>query len=296
MKTAPGALVTLINSSNVFFAVDLYDIFLSNGDNLRLANSDRPIVYPATGTVLTPGTFEPFGFQRSGVHWSSTAQVDSLDVTMLVTTAEQYNGKPIAQAAREGIFDAARVALYRAFFTQAGVLVDALLHFEGTVGQVEPTSSSVRLVIKSELDKLSRKMPENLVQPPCAHLFLDDGCDPNPPGTLRASVTSTGTLAGTPTTLVVGYTGSAATNFYQLGSIHLTSGVCAGQYRAIRSDADSGGLHNLTLAVPLPAAPAAGDTYTLIRGCPRTQAACSAYGNLARFRGFPYVPRPEDAV
>lgn len=309
MKTATVPLVALINDSNVFMVADLYDIYLANGDNFRWTDADRPVEYPTTGTVITdlagdpaPGVFEPtVGISRQGVEWTCAAEVQSLDITINLQDPDSpespsplYNGLPLVQHILEGLFDDARFKVYKAFFDVAGALVDVLLHFEGTVGEVTPTSSSVKLGVKSELDKLNIKMPTNLFQPGCAHAFLSEGCDPNPPGTLRASVTSTGALIGTPTKTLLTISGTAASNFYQLGVIHITSGQCSGQRRAVRSDADGGGGHQLTLAVPLPLAPLAGDTYSLIRGCARTKAACTAYSNLARFRGFPYVPRPED--
>jgi uncharacterized phage protein (TIGR02218 family) len=297
VKTATGALVTFLNSSNTFNICDLYDIFLANGDNLRLANSDRPIVYPATGTVLPPGTFLPtVGFERAGVQWSSTLTVQSLDVTMLVNETILYNGKPLAQAALEGIFDGARIKLYRAFFDANSALVDALFHFEGTVANVEPTSSSIRLVVNSELDKLRLRLPLNIYQPGCSHAFLDQGCDPNPPGTLRAASTSTGALVGTPTAFVVSISGSFAANNWQLGVIKMTSGTQAGLRRAIRSDVNAAGAHALTLSVPFPAAPLAGDTYSLTLGCDRKFTTCTTKGNASRFRGFPHMPRPEDGI
>lgn len=302
MKSAPSPLVAFINARNVFMVADLYDIYLADGNNLRWTNADRPVEYPATGTEVldldgnpAPGTFEPtVGIQRGGVKWTAALEVQSLELTLMLTEADLYNGAPFTQRILEGLFDGARFKVYRAFFDTAGALVDVLLHFEGTAADIEPTSSSVRMSIKSELDKLNLQLPKNLYSPGCAHAFLDQGCDPNPPGTLRASVTSTGALVGTPTASVVSISGSAASNYFQLGVIQMTSGECSGRRRAIRSDVDSGGAHALTLASPFPTAPAAGDTYSLTRGCPRTLAACQAYGNQARFRGFPYIPRPED--
>ena len=236
MKSATAPLIAFINAQNVFRVADLYDIYLANGDNLRWTDADRPVEYPTTGTVIldlagapAPGVFSPdVGISRGGVRWTSAPEVQSLDVTLMVTETEVYNGAPIAQRLLEGLFDGARVRLYRAFFANDGTLVDVLFHFEGTVGDVEPTSSSVRLTVKSELDKLNIKLPRNLFTPGCAHAFLDQGCDPNPPGTLRATVTATGALVGTPTKYVVAVSGTAASNYYQLGVILMTSGAASG--------------------------------------------------------------------
>ena len=50
------------------------------------------------------------------------------------------------------------------------------------------------------------------------------------------------------------------------------------------------------LRYPLPDAPATGDAFTIYQGCDHTMATCKAqFANLARFRGFPFVPPPEVA-
>jgi uncharacterized phage protein (TIGR02218 family) len=52
----------------------------------------------------------------------------------------------------------------------------------------------------------------------------------------------------------------------------------------------------LTLTYPLPALPAAKDTFTAYQGCDHTLATCrSKFANEANFRGFPFVPTPEAA-
>lgn len=300
MKTAPPALIAFIHAHNTFHCVDLYEFALADGVTfLRYTTTDFSITYPLTGTVITPGaTFLPtVGIERDGVQTTSDLSVQGLSVKLLVNDGILYGTPPktLAQAAVEGLFDAARVKLFRGFIDDtSGVLVDALLHFEGTVGKVDPTSSEIDIEVKSELDKLNIKLPRNLLQPSCAHVFLDQGCDPNPPGTLRAASTSTGALTGAQTQYVVRVAGTHAADFFKLGAIRMTSGVNAGAWRAIRSSVNGGGGHELTLSVPLRRAPAAADTYSIIVGCDRTLATCTAKGNQARFRGWPYVPRPED--
>ena len=295
MKDAPAALISLINGSNEFSIVDLYEITLANTDVLRYCSASHPITYPATGTIIpgAPVTFYPtLGIERGPVEWTCKPEVQSLDVTFLVNPDITNNGLPIAQAAMEGVFDGAQFVVYRGYIS-AGVLVDVLIHFSGTIADVKPSTTSIAVSVKSDLDKLNQKLPRNLYQPGCDHAFLDGGCDPG--GTVRTANTSTGALIGTPTRFVLTISGTHAADFYQLGAILMTSGALVGQRRGIRSSVNGGGGHQLTLAVPFPRAPAAADTYSLIVGCDRKFTTCGTkFSNTSHFRGFPFVPRPEE--
>ena len=79
-----------------------------------------------------------------------------------------------------------------------------------------------------------------------------------------------------------------ADGFFAKGVLTFTSGANAGLSRAIQSYTNAGGL--ISTAFPLPFPPGAGDTFTAVRGCLLTMADCTAQGNLARFRGQPFIP------
>ncbi|MEI8325522.1 MAG: phage BR0599 family protein [Betaproteobacteria bacterium] len=71
------------------------------------------------------------------------------------------------------------------------------------------------------------------------------------------------------------------------------TGANAGIGRTIKAQA--GGV--LTSVQPWPSAVTIGDTFTVYPGCDKTQATCSSkFSNLARFRGYPYVPAPETII
>jgi hypothetical protein len=53
----------------------------------------------------------------------------------------------------------------------------------------------------------------------------------------------------------------------------------------------SWGVAALELARPLPATPSIGDTFSIVRACAKTPEECDGtFSNIARFRGYPYVP------
>ena len=70
-----------------------------------------------------------------------------------------------------------------------------------------------------------------------------------------------------------------------------TDGVCtSGISRTVKSYA--GG--QFVFILPLPYDPTVGDTFSVYPGCDKTQAVCqSKFNNVARFRGFPFIPVPE---
>lgn len=77
--------------------------------------------------------------------------------------------------------------------------------------------------------------------------------------------------------------------WFDMGVIQFTSGPLAGVTRNIKAWDGS----TLTLSLPLPGLPA-GCGFTVVPGCDKTKATCQVkFQNLARFRGCPYVPKPE---
>ena len=85
---------------------------------------------------------------------------------------------------------------------------------------------------------------------------------------------------------------SGYNGFYAEGVITFTSGVLTGLSRQVQASDASG---NITLSSGFPQAPATGDTFTIRRGCSKTMANCTLYGNLINFGGQPFIPQPEAA-
>jgi hypothetical protein len=78
--------------------------------------------------------------------------------------------------------------------------------------------------------------------------------------------------------------------FFAQGVITFTSGLNVGRRRAIESN--TGG--TITLRVPLPIAPEAGDAFNMTPGCDHTMATClNKFSNLAHYGGFNFIPVPE---
>jgi hypothetical protein len=84
---------------------------------------------------------------------------------------------------------------------------------------------------------------------------------------------------------------TATNGVYALGVITFTSGANDGRKRKIEISDVSGAI---TLRVPLPIAPADGDTFSVTPGCDHLMSTCAEkYDNLVHFGGFPFIPVPE---
>ena len=71
-----------------------------------------------------------------------------------------------------------------------------------------------------------------------------------------------------------------------------TSGRNAGVTRTIRTN--EGGA--ITVVMPFYYPPAAGDSFEVLPACDKSMHCCKVrFGNLARFRGYPFIPVPETA-
>lgn len=289
MKTAYGcsdggaALYALLDSQQ-FLMADLFVFVLADGSVLRYTDADGDLpflgnVFSSAGPLLKRGTL------RSVIG----VEVDTLEVNFLVNSTVQINGMPIAQFARIGGFDGARMALWRSFMpvgawgdTSAGVLVQ----FVGRVAEAEPARSGVTLNINSDLELLNIMLPRNVYQAGCIHSLYDAGC-----ALVKASFAVASAVASGSTKMVLNCGLAQAAGYFDLGDVIFTGGANNGLSRSIKSYVPG----VITLAYPLPNTPAVSDGFNAYPGCDGLQATCSSakFNNLANFRGFPFIPVAE---
>ncbi|MCD2172019.1 DUF2163 domain-containing protein [Rhizobium sp. C4] len=83
---------------------------------------------------------------------------------------------------------------------------------------------------------------------------------------------------------------SFASGWFGFGVLTFTSGALAGRAVDIAGH-QAGNPARLTFWLPLPEAPAIGDTFEIFAGCDKSFAACKAkFGNGLNFQGFPHMP------
>lgn len=288
MRPASGSLITLLNSLNVYQAADLLTISFWDSTVLRLTSCDMDLVVGANTFLHGSDNGSTPTFKRGKTRLVVGLEVDSLDVVLNCGSTALLNGSKMVLAAINGAFDGATVLLERVFMpTWGDTSYGTVILFEGSVAGVRPSNTKVQLTVKSELETLNVAMPRNCFTPSCMNRVYDSACGVN-----RASKTVSGTITGTPTQTVIASALGQASGYFELGTLTMTSGVCNGSRRAVKIFASG----IFTLAVPLPAVPAAGDTFTVYPGCSRTMAICqSKFSNQTRFRGTPFIPRPETA-
>jgi uncharacterized phage protein (TIGR02218 family) len=286
VKTISADFRTMLRSSQALMVADLYTLTLLSGTVLRYTDAPQDLtVNGNTYLAAGEGNTVP-GFQRGPIRLAIGLQVESLEVDILYDSETRIQGLTPGAFANAGGFDGARVQVDK-FLTPS--LTDATRGtvnlFTGVVSDVSAGSGKVNLNVSSDLVYLNAAFPKNYFLPQCNHALFDAGC-----GLLKSSFAVSGTVDSGTVTSITDAALTQASGYFALGYVVITSGVNAGLTRMVR---DFGG-GVLTLLYPLPDGCAAGDTYTVYPGCDKTQATCrDKFGNLTRFRGFPYVPTPE---
>lgn len=277
MKTANASLITLLGTVNEIVMADLLTITLLGGGVLYLTSADIDITYGGN-TYLSRG----IQFARSKIKTVVGIQVDSLSLSLYGDSTTLINGQALFTAAVLGVFDGASVRLERAYMQTIGTIVGTLIQFIGNISQADIGRTEVKLQVKSNLELLNIMMPRNVWQQGCINTLYDTAC-----GLPRTPVASSTNAGSTSSIINCGLTN--ADGYFNLGYITYTSGANNGVRRTIKTYT----VGILTTMNPLPNVPALNDTFNAFRGCDKTQSTCNGYGNLARYRGMPYIPSPD---
>ena len=289
MKPASSALVTYLaalrgqNDATLLMA-DCFTFTLQSGLILTYTNIDVPVTLG--GTIFAANSVLVDGLKYRA---SVGLDVDQQQITLSATPSASVGGAPFLIALRDGAFDGCLISRDRAFFSDilGGTVIGSVTLFTGRLATVDEVGrTSAKVTVHSDLILLDLDMPRNLYQPTCVHTLYDFGC-----GLVANTYAANGTVGAGSTVSTINWSGAAPS--YVQGRIIFTSGVDA-NVSATVSSAIAG--TSLQLRYPLPNAPAIGDAFTVYQGCDHTMATCQAqFNNLARFRGFPFVPPPEVA-
>lgn len=284
MRAASVALKALLDSGSQFYVADVLTITLAGGTVIRLTAADHDVVVNAQAYSSAGPRFT-----RARTKLVVGLPTDSMELTLYPNAGNTLAGLPWPQAARSGVLDGARVVLERLFTADwADTSAGTLILFSGRVGEVVVEGNAIQVPVNSDLELLDVPMPRNLFKSGCLHTLFDSGC-----ALVKASFTAALAATSGSTAAAINASTAAATGLYDLGVLTFTSGVNAGIPRTVRSFTTGGTFIPVTA---FPSAPAIGDTFTVTQGCDKTQTTCnSKFGNLAHFRGYPYIPRAETA-
>jgi len=294
MKSMSGPLASLLNSNNYFAKADLYTWTFLDGTIVRVTDADIDLTFGGHTYYSAAPLME-----RTKVTVSVGVEVDTIDVTIspkapnaaLGITGDLVNGVTWQAAAISGYMDGSELLVETAYIQTWPTVVGTLHVFQGNVSDVFPERASIKVTVKSVLERLAQPFPRNVYQSVCLHTVYDAGC-----GVAKGSFTATGTVSASPAPTITSFkTGNAeAAGYFDQGVITFTSGANNGLKRTVKSYDPSTGF---TFALPLPVAPSAGDTISVFAGCDKTLATCrTKFSNPDRFRGFPWIPNPETAA
>lgn len=297
MKTPSDPAVTaLLNSGDDYVFFDLWEFTLQGGTVVRWASCQVDVL--ASGVVYTSGPV----IERNTIEETDGIATTNLSLTITADDDDLVLGVPVVNFISNHGLDGARVRLLRGYNPDWTLDTDALsgpfrqacvgtvTRFSGrvtSVPTVEGLSASVD--VSSWAALLGTNSPPNLFQSGCNWSLYDTNCGVNP-ASWQVSATITSSVSA------IGFTTGASnpTGYFAQGQVTFTSGALSGLTYTVRQNTDGA----ITLVSPMPILPSIGDTMLLLPGCDLTRGAggCAKFSNLARHRGFPFVPPPETAL
>jgi uncharacterized phage protein (TIGR02218 family) len=240
-----------------------YELFLFQGTGLSvpLTSADAPISYLGN-------TYVPASIERAEVDQSSEVTSGTIKIFL-------PKDHPLAQMFIPYLpVSPISVIVYGSHYTDLDGETVAL--FTGTVASARFTDQC-ELTCTSSQYLLQRKIPKQLYQSQCAHVFGDAGCTVN-----LADHTYDGEVSA------IDATGTVLTvpGFASLPD-SLTNGYLAfaGNLRMIVAHAGE----QVTLLSPIVGLEV-GSSVAGTAGCALTFAACAVYKNIANFLGFDLIP------
>lgn len=274
----------LLRAGGLLQVADLYTIELSGGAVVRWTNHDLPVTIGGQTWPVGPGLL------RDNMVFAAGVEAKNMDLVITADAGQQINGTALIPFILNGGLDGAWLTLEKAFRSQLGVSdwVGKLQQFDGRISDVESAGSlRVRVTVRSMLEVFNLPLPPNVYQPQCLNTLYDANCGIFQDGYDYDALVAAGSGA---LRLTFGHTLPQASGHFDLGGIVFLTGANAGIRRTVRTMTES----EITVMQPWPAVVSAGDAFTIYQGCDLTQATCqNRFGNLARFRGQPYIPPPE---
>ena len=304
MKSAT-TLTQNILSSGLYQLAECYDITLATGQTYHFTSWDVPL--NGISVTTKAGTSGPFNYLtgltivRDKLTQKIGTEAGSMDLLIAPQSdnpggAPKIAGYPIAQAARYGFLDGAKIQYNELYLNPAiGNNTNAVGFFLGTVQDINADRFMVHLTLDDFLAYLgNQQMPRLLWQVGCFHEVYDSGCALLKANfTVSGAVTSVGDAAH-----FVASAMTQPTGYFKLGVLTFTSGANNGVSGPVNSFTNPGAF---AMRFPFPVAPSVGDTFTVYPGCDKQQSTCSntnsaagpPFNNLAHFAGQPYIPVPE---
>jgi len=235
----------------------------TDGEVIGMTELDKDITFG--GQVYSAG----ISYTSTALDYTADLSVNNADVSGFLTLTGLERADLVA-----GLYDHAKMEFFVYDYVAETKIKDLGL---GNIGEVALSDESYT----AEYRSLSQKMQQTIgrvCSAECDASLGDARC-----GVTLATYTVTGSITGVTTNKAFTDSSKAqADDFFNYGLITFTSGLNNGLSREVKSFGS--GLFTTHLAFPFDIAPF--DTYSVYRGCDKTQATCrDDFDNIINFRG-----------
>jgi len=307
-RLMPSSLITFLQSpaGQNCLRADLFVITLPTGAVIYATDGQLDITLPASTPGWAPGTQQTFSAAQYG-RWSRgaitseaafTPKANTMALTCIAQQNVAYPGRSlgILKGALLGLFDAAQVQVLTAYMPlgRYGDVSNGLeMKWAGTVSKIlDIGRTKVDFECADAFYWLNQKVPTRLIQTNCPWAFADSNCGLTAANYTQALTAASGCTVWTvtPTSL------TEPDGYFTQGVIKCLTGQNAGLAQTVRKHASG----VLSMLNPWLFAPAAGDTFAVIKGCDKSLQTCaatkttsgSATDNRIHYGGAPFVPPP----
>lgn len=303
MRDCSPALLSYLLENNVAWRADLLTVVLGSGATYRWTtwNTDLTVVnynrWDAQSFLAPPNApVVSVGREDEGEGLS----VSTLEVT-LSGTDFRVEGKVLTLAAADGLFDGALITIDHLIMPAPGnVSLQSFIDWDGRVSQPDIGVTAVTLRCRSWLDSaVTTQLPRRTFSAGCQWEHYGPQCGLNRDSYKYSGTVTTAVADPIPTTttefsattpIPQWYEADRSRGYFDLGVIEFTGNVTSA-LAGVRRDVLKGNVDwRISLAQPLPVAPAEGDTFDIWQGCALDASSCQRFNNMVHFGGFPFVP------
>ena len=248
-----------------------------DGLTLRYTDLDTDLDFPTAGN-----TYTAIGMFFDPVKSSVSMEVDRVNVSMdnidnlLTGYVENYR------------FQGKVLTIKRVYLNHLALAANMIVIFAGEMGVPSLNETDFSVEVVSPLAKLSEEIPRRSYEGVCPWSF--DGTECRGGGASLADEKAGQTAgAGSTIILLIDAARTEVDDYWNDGTIEMTSGANDGLKRKI-SDFDAA-TDTVTLLYAFPTIIGVGDTYTIKRGCSKSESICkSRFDNFENYGGFVSVP------
>lgn len=261
--------------------IELYILFLRDF-TLYLAANDTDVSFyqwdtDTESTSVNSQTYTALAITRDSVKSHADTKVDSVRLTV-----DNVN-RAMTTYLAENDFRGRRLIILKVFADLLEDNANYVQLFDGLMDNFSVSEQAAVFTASSRLGNLDAQVPRRMYQAACNWVFGDEFCTfPVEATGVSGQTADNGSTSG----ILIDAARGEPDNYWRFGTIRVTSGYNNGMKRRISSSSGT----RLTFDITFPSGLQTGDTYTLHRGCPKTQLWCSGLANLDNFGGFPSIP------